>query len=87
MIRLISLLSFLLSSPASGFAESRFTVEGDTLIFNIKHPEAGYEHTGYLEPNDSGLFASYIFENPQVKTLRVTDPADTSQQPAALPKS
>ena len=74
MIRFILLLSFLLSSPASGFAESRFTVEGDTLIFNIKHPEAGYEHTGYLEPNDSDLFASYIFENPQVKTLRVTGP-------------
>ena len=48
-MRLILLLSFLLSSPASGFAESRYTILDDTLTLDVTVAAPGYEFDGELD--------------------------------------
>jgi hypothetical protein len=73
-MRLILLLSFLLSSPASGFAESRYTILDDTLTLDMRVEEPGYEFDGALDEYDETEVISYLFDNPQIKTLRVTGP-------------
>ena len=73
-MRLILLLSFLLSSPASGFAKSRYTILDDTLTLDMRVEEPGYEFDGALDEYDETEVISYLFDNPQIKTLRVTGP-------------
>ena len=73
-MRLILLLSFLLSSPASGFAESRYTILDDTLTLDMRVEEPSYEFDGALDEYDETEVISYLFDNPQIKTLRVTGP-------------
>ncbi len=73
-MRLILLLSFLLSSPASGFAESRYKIADNTLIFNMTVAEQGYAFDGGLESYDEDEVISYLFDNPEITTLRVTGP-------------
>ena len=73
-MRLILLLSFLLSSPASGFAESRYTILDDTLTLNMTVEEPGYDFDGGLDAYDETEVISYLFDYPEIKTLRVTGP-------------
>lgn len=73
-MRLILLLSFLLFSPAGGFAESRYTILDDTLTLDMRVEEPGYEFDGALDEYDETEVISYLFDNPQIKTLRVTGP-------------
>ena len=73
-MRLILLLSFLLSSPASGFAKSRYTIRDDILTLDMRVEEPGYEFDGALDEYDETEVISYLFDNPQIKTLRVTGP-------------
>jgi hypothetical protein len=63
-MRLILLLSFLLSSPASGFAESRYKIADNTLIFNMTVAEQGYAFDGGLESYDEDEVISYRFDHP-----------------------
>ncbi len=73
-MRLILLLRFLLFSPAGGFAESRYTILDDTLTLDMRVEEPGYEFDGALDEYDETEVISYLFDNPQIKTLRVTGP-------------
>ena len=73
-MRLILLLSFLLFSPAGGFAESRYTILDDTLTLDMRVEEPGNEFDGALDEYDETEVISYLFDNPQIKTLRVTGP-------------
>ena len=73
-MRLILLLSFLLSSPASGFAESRYTILDDTLTLDMRVEEPGYEFDGALDEYDETEVISYLFDHPEITTLRVTGP-------------
>ena len=73
-MRWILLLSFLLSSPASGFAESRYTIVDDTLTLDMTIEEPGYEFDGDLDEYDGDEVISYLFNNPEVTKLRVTGP-------------
>ena len=73
-MRLILLLSFLLSSPASGFAESRYTILDDTLTLDVTVAAPGYEFDGELDGYDGTEVMSYLFDHPEINTLRVTGP-------------
>ena len=73
-MRLILLLSFLLSSPASGFAESRYTILDDTLTLDVTVAAPGYEFDGELDGYDGTQVMSYLFDHPEINTLRVTGP-------------
>ena len=84
MIRLILLLSFLLSSPASGFAESRYKIENNTLIFDMTIAEQGYEFDGGVDDYDEPEVISYLFNNPEITTLRVTGPGGSVSASSAI---
>ena len=73
-MRLILLLSFLLFSPASGFADGRYTIVGDTLTLDMRVEEPGYEFDGALGEYDETEVISYLFDHPKINTLRVTGP-------------
>ena len=73
-MRLILLLSFLLFSPASGFADGRYTIVGDTLTLDMRVEEPGYEFDGALDEYDETEVISYLFDHPKINTLRVTGP-------------
>ena len=73
-MRLILLLSFVLFSPASGFAESRYTILDDTLTLDMRIEEPGYEFDGGLDEYDETEVISYLFDHPEITTLRVTGP-------------
>ena len=44
----------------------------DTLVFDKSIEEGGFEFTGYLEAYDVNLLKNYIFEYPEIETLKVT---------------
>ena len=73
-MRLILLLGFLLFSPAGGFAESRYTILDDTLTLDMRVEEPGFKFDGALDEYDETEVISYLFDNPQIKILRVTGP-------------
>ena len=54
------------------FAQSRYEVVVDTLVFDMSIEEGGFEFTGYLEAYDVNLLKNYIFEYPEIETLKVT---------------
>ena len=60
---------------ASGLtAESRYSIEGDTLTLDMRVEEPGYEFDGELDGYDETEVISYLFEHPEINTLRVTGP-------------
>lgn len=64
-----------LSLHASGLtAQSRYTIEGETLTLDVTVAAPGYEFDGALDEYDETEVISYLFDNPQIKTLRVTGP-------------
>ena len=83
-MRLILLLSFLLFSPASGFADGRYTIVGDTLTLDMRVEEPGYEFDGALDEYDETEVISYLFDHPKINTLRVTGPGGSMHTASAI---
>ena len=74
LMRSLLVLSFLLLSTGSLLGQSRYTIDGDTLTLDMTIKEPGYEFDGALDEYDETEVISYLFDNPQIKTLRVTGP-------------
>ena len=74
LMRSVLVLSFLLISATSLLGQSRYTVEGDTLTLNMTVEEPGYDFDGGLDAYDETEVISYLFDHPEIKTLRVTGP-------------
>ena len=73
-MRLGLLLSFLLIFTEGLHAQSRYTIEGDTLTLDMTVEEPGYDFDGGLDAYDETEVISYLFDHPEIKTLRVTGP-------------
>ena len=74
LMRSLLVLSFLLISANSLLGQSRYTVEGDTLTLDMTVEEPGYDFDGGLDAYDETEVISYLFDHPEIKTLRVTGP-------------
>ena len=74
LMRSLLVLSFLLISANSLLGQSRYTVEGDTLTLDMTVAAPGHEFDGALDEYDETEVISYLFDNPQIKILRVTGP-------------
>ena len=72
--RFVLLLSLLSISSMSVIAQGRYTIEGDTLTLDMTVAAPGHEFDGALDEYDETEVISYLFDNPQIKTLRVTGP-------------
>ena len=48
-------------SPASGFAEGRYTIVGDTLTLDMRVEEPGYEFDGALDEYDETQLSDAVF--------------------------
>ena len=73
-MRSLLVLSFLLLSATCLFGQSRYTIEGDTLTLDMTVAAPGHEFDGALDEYDETEVISYLFDNPQIKILRVTGP-------------
>ena len=73
-MRLGLLLSFLLIFTEGLHAQSRYTIEGETLTLDVTVAAPGYEFDGELDGYDSTEVMSYLFDHPEINTLRVTGP-------------
>ena len=74
MIRFFLTLSLVFTAATSLFAQSRYTIDGDVLTLDMRVEELGYNFDGALDEYDETEVISYLFDNPQIKTLRVTGP-------------
>ncbi|MDB9857975.1 hypothetical protein OAC63_06300 [Amylibacter sp.] len=70
---ILCLLSFGLNASELT-AQSRYTVANGTLIFDMTIEEPSYEFTGSVESYDAEAIQNYLFEMPEINTLRVTGP-------------
>ena len=73
-MRLSLLLSFLFISTTGLLAQSRYTIDGDTLTLDMTIKEPGYDFDGGLGAYDETEIISYLFDHPEINTLRVTGP-------------
>ena len=73
-MRSLLVLSFLFISATGLHAQSRYTIAGDTLTFDVTVAAPGYEFDGELDGYDSTEVMSYLFDHPEINTLRVTGP-------------
>ena len=73
-MRSLLVLSFLLLSTTSLLGQSRYTIEGNTLTLDMTVAAPGYEFDGELDGYDETEVISYLFEHPEINTLRVTGP-------------
>ena len=55
-------------------AQSRYTIEGDTLTLDMTVAAPGYKFNGKLDEYDGTEVMSYLFDHPEINTLRVTGP-------------
>lgn len=55
-------------------AQSRYTIEGDTLTLDMTVAAPGYEFNGKLDEYDGTEVMTYLFDHPEINTLRVTGP-------------
>ena len=67
-------LLFLGIHASGPMAQSRYTIEGDTLTLDMTVEEPGYEFNGKLDEYDGTEVMSYLFDHPEINTLRVTGP-------------
>ena len=72
-MRLILIL-FLFTGAANVSAQSRYELNGDTINFDMRAEDPKHEFTGQLEMYDSNEIAAYLFDYPEIKTLRITGP-------------
>jgi hypothetical protein len=68
------MLSLLFTAATSLFAQSRYTIDGDTLTLDMRVEEPGYDFDGGLDAYDETEVISYLFDHPEINTLRVTGP-------------
>ena len=73
-MRSLLVLSFLFISATGLHAQSRYTIAGDTLTFDVTVAAPGYEFDGELDGYDGTEVMSYLFDHPEINTLRVTGP-------------
>ena len=73
-MRLIIVILISTFATTSLSADRRFTVEGDTLVFDMTIEESGYKFTQQLERYDVNLLSDYLFEYPEIKILKLTGP-------------
>ena len=81
---IISSLLILLGTTLS--AQTRYEVAGDTLYFDMRAAEPGYEFTGQLEQYDVRLLSEYIFEYPEIRKLNITGPGGHMQAALEMAK-
>ena len=62
--------SVSISTPCN--AESRYRLVENTLIFNMTLKDPEHEFTGKLESYDSKKIAAFLFEYPEISTLKLT---------------
>ena len=74
LIRFFLTLFLVFTAATSLFAQSRYTIDGDTLTLDMTIKEPGYEFDGELDGYDETEVISYLFEHPEINTLRVTGP-------------
>ena len=74
LMRSLLVLSFLLLSTGSLLGQSRYTIDGDTLTLDMTIKEPGYDFDGGLDAYDETEVISYLFDHPEINTLRVTGP-------------
>ena len=70
---ILIILSMFWSSNVAAF-ESRYRLDGNTLTFDMTIEDPKYKFTGQLEMYDSSEIAGYLFDYPEIKTLRITGP-------------
>ena len=73
-MRLIIVILISMFATASLSADRRFSVEGDTLVFDMTIEESGHKLTQQLEGYDVNLLSDYLFEHPEIKILKLTGP-------------
>ena len=74
MIRFFLTLSLIFNAATSLLAQGRYTIEGDTLTLDVTVAAPGYEFDGELDEYDGTEVMSYLFDHPEISTLRVTGP-------------
>ena len=74
MIRFFLTLFLVFTAATSLFAQSRYTIEGNTLTLDMTVAAPGYEFDGELDGYDETEVISYLFDHPEINTLRVTGP-------------
>ena len=74
MIRFFLTLSLVFTAATSLFAQSRYTIEGNILTLDMTVAAPGYEFDGELDGYDETEVISYLFDHPEINTLRVTGP-------------
>ena len=67
-------LFLVFTAATSLFAQSRYTIEGNTLTLDMTVAAPGYEFDGELDGYDETEVISYLFDHPEINTLRVTGP-------------
>ena len=70
---ILIILSMFWSSNVAAF-ESRYRLDGNTLTFDMTVEDPKHKFTGQLEMYDSSEIAGYLFDYPEIKTLRITGP-------------
>jgi hypothetical protein len=73
-LRLILALLFSISASIVTSADRRYGIGGETLTFDMRIEDPKHEFTGQLEMYDSNEIAAYLFDYPEIKTLRITGP-------------
>ena len=74
LMRSLLVLSVLFISTTSLLGQSRYTIDGDTLTLDMTVKEPGYDFDGGLDAYDETEVISYLFDHPEINTLRVTGP-------------
>ena len=73
-MRFVWPLFVLLASSTGLLAQSRYEIEGNTLTLDMTVAAPGYEFDGELDEYDGTEVMSYLFDHPEINTLRVTGP-------------
>ena len=73
-MRFVWPLFVLLASSTGLLAQSRYEIEGNTLTLDMTVAAPGYDFDGGLDKYDETEIISYLFDHPEINTLRVTGP-------------
>ena len=73
-MRFVWPLFVLLASSTGLLAQSRYEIDGNTLTLDMTVAAPGYDFDGGLDAYDETEVISYLFDHPEIKTLRVTGP-------------
>ena len=82
----VILLSLLMALSAHASAQTRYEVAGDTLYFDMRAAEPGYEFTRQLEQYDVRILSEHIFEHPEIRKLNITGPGGHMQAALEMAK-